>query len=218
MELNLFVPFFLRTAAVRLRTQLPRAPVSLLQAPACTGVGPPRRRFPSVCPLLAVGRPSSASLSVVRGWSLVPVGRNLELPPRPGVELSPFKNRQAAECGWPGPGKATCGHTLGNHASPDRLCFHCSDLWETCETQAVWRGGGGTLGGASGYKARLVWQSPFRNPSVFRETWLQATSSQALGTLVRVVFQKCFVRLSEGTHGWGSERRRGLGKKLLLYF
>lgn len=45
MELNLFVPFFLGTAATRLRMQLSRSPVSLLQAPACTDVGSPGRKF-----------------------------------------------------------------------------------------------------------------------------------------------------------------------------
>ena len=49
----------------------------------------------------------------------------------PGGIIYLFKNRRAAEQRYPGP----CGHTLENHTSPDRLCFHCSDLWETCKTQ-----------------------------------------------------------------------------------
>lgn len=64
-ELNLFVPFFLGTAAARLRMQLSRSPVSLLQAPACTEVGPPGRNFfspPLVGSLPAAGRISRASL------------------------------------------------------------------------------------------------------------------------------------------------------------
>ena len=83
-ELNLFVPFFLGTAAARLRMQLSRSPVSLPQAPACTEVGPPGRNFffppsgwfPSCC------RQDFQGLS--------PVGRTQELPPRPRVESFTF--------------------------------------------------------------------------------------------------------------------------------
>ena len=94
-----------------------------------------------------------------------PVGRTRELPPRPWVESFTFlKNRRAAERRYPGP----CGHTLENHTSPGRLCFHCLDLWETCKTQAVWGAGGGAPGGAlPATRPRRPWQSPFWNPSAF---------------------------------------------------
>ena len=63
-ELNLFAPFCLGTAAARLRMQLSHSPVSLLQAPACTEVGPPGRNSPPslVGSLPAAGRISRASL------------------------------------------------------------------------------------------------------------------------------------------------------------
>ena len=155
-ELNLFVPFFLGTAATRLRMQLSRSPVSLLQAAACTDVGSPGRKFfffpgwfPSCC------RQDFQGLS--------PGGKTLERPPRPRVKSLPFKKRWAAECRYPGP----CGHTLENHRSPAHLCFHCSDLWETCKTQPCGEGVWASWEGPPTYKARLVCQSPFWNPSAF---------------------------------------------------
>ena len=125
-ELNLFVTFFLGTAAARLRMQLSRSPVSLPQAPACTEVGPPGRNFffPPlwlVPFLLQAGFPGPLSSGENSGAASQAPGRIIYL----------FKNRRAAEQRYPGP----CGHTLENHTSPDRLCFHCSDLWETCKTQ-----------------------------------------------------------------------------------
>ena len=73
-ELNLFVPFFLGTAATRLRMQLSRSPVSLLQAAACTDVGSPGRKFFffPVGSLPAAGRTSRASLQGVKLWSGLP--------------------------------------------------------------------------------------------------------------------------------------------------
>lgn len=84
-ELNLFVPFFLGTAAARLRMQLSRSPVSLLQAPACTEVGSPGRKKLSPPPhpvgsLPAAGRTSRASLQWGELGSCLPGPRWNHLP------------------------------------------------------------------------------------------------------------------------------------------
>lgn len=111
----------------------------LAQRPAPLHPGAPAPR-----PLSAAGGPGGtpAGTSTVWGWNPAPGGRHLDRPPRPGVKSSPFQNRRAAEQRHPGLVKATWGHTLENHRSPGRLRFHCSDLWETCKTQAGGEGRG----------------------------------------------------------------------------
>lgn len=98
-------------------------------------------------------------------------------------------------------------------ATPTRLCFHCSDLGESCKAPAVWGAGRGARRGNLGRGApntKLGCFGPvFSGISLFSEgPEPAATSSQALRLRLQVVFDKRFVRLSKGAHGWGSERRR----------
>lgn len=68
MELNLFVPFFLGTAA-RGSQQLSRPPVSPVQAPACSEVGSQRSlRFPAWALPAAAGEPPAPQASGARIW------------------------------------------------------------------------------------------------------------------------------------------------------
>lgn len=68
------------------------------------------------------------------------------------------------------------------------------------------RGAAGATGaGRPRHRAGLLWPHPFHDLSVFRS---EGHLRPGLRLLLQGVSDKRFVRLSEGAHGWGSERRR----------
>lgn len=67
---------------------------------------------------------------------------------------------------------------------------------------------GGIWGGASQTQSWAALAPSFPGSLFSEGPEPAATSSQALRLRLQVVFDKRFVRLSKGAHGWGSERRR----------
>lgn len=77
------------------------------------------------------------------------------------------------------------------------------------------RGAAGATGaGRPRHKAGLLWPHAFHDVSVFRS---EGHLRPGLRLLLQRVSDKRFVRLSEGAHGWGSERSRDREETAALF-
>lgn len=198
MELNLFVPFFLRTAAASPGVQLSRSPVSLLQAPACTEPGAPGRCL-AACSRPALGR-SMQSLAVLWGYIPGPGQKSGGCLGGPGVESSTFE-KQAAEHRALGLGEGNLQPRPGKppQARPPLLSLlrPVGNLQDT--SQGGRRGAGASREGPPGHTAQLAWRSPSWDLSlglgVFWKAEPRATLSQACVCCSKGVFFFFFLQV-----------------------